>query len=87
MTGDALVGVLKLIEFGLPPRTKGKFYRANVTGNDLEALNTLNRQSDDLIFMDTQMPEMADYVSKPIQVKELEAALERAGIKEQTSNS
>jgi CheY-like chemotaxis protein/nitrogen-specific signal transduction histidine kinase len=90
-------------------------YRVDVAGNGLEVLESLERQSYDLIFMDVQMPEMDgleatrkirakgsiihivamtanamqgdreeclaagmnDYVSKPIQVKELVGALER----------
>jgi len=91
-------------------------YRADVAGNGIEALEALERQPYDLIFMDVQMPEMDgleatrkirakglgvhiiamtanamqgdremcleagmnDYVSKPIHVKELASALERA---------
>jgi CheY-like chemotaxis protein len=93
-------------------------YRADVAGNGVEVLKTLQRQSYDVILMDVQMPEMDgleatrevrrsfspacqpriialtadamkedrerclaagmdDYVSKPIQVKELIGALNR----------
>ncbi|WRH66836.1 MAG: response regulator [Planktothrix sp. GU0601_MAG3] len=93
-------------------------YRADVANNGLEAIDALQRQSYDLVFMDVQMPEldglettryickqwpedsrpwiiamtahamqgdkeeclqagMNDYVSKPIRIKSLIAALER----------
>ena len=93
-------------------------YRADVAGNGLEVLASLQRQSYDVVLMDMQMPEMDgleaarqirekwaekgphiiamtanamqgdrelclaagmnDYVSKPIQVKELVSALKRS---------
>ena len=94
-------------------------YRADVAANGLEAIDALERQSYNLVFMDVQMPEMDglqatrairskeglqqprivamtanamqgdrdeciaagmdDYVSKPIQVKELQRAIEAMG--------
>ena len=94
-------------------------YRADVAGNGLEVLESLRRQTYDVVLMDVQMPEMDgleatrricqewpkeqrpriiavtahamlgdkqeclaagmdDYITKPVRVKELQAALERS---------
>jgi signal transduction histidine kinase/CheY-like chemotaxis protein/HPt (histidine-containing phosphotransfer) domain-containing protein/HAMP domain-containing protein len=98
-------------------------YRADVAGNGLEAIEAVERQPYDVVFMDVQMPEMDgleatreitrrwsrdqrprivamtanamqsdremclaagmdDYMSKPIRVEELIAALERSAARE-----
>lgn len=51
-------------------------YRADVADNGLEVIDAVWQRPYDVILMDVQMPEMDDYVSKPVRVNELVVALQ-----------
>ena len=52
-------------------------YEADIVSNGLEAIRAIADKSYDLILMDIQMPEMSDYIGKPIQIDKLKSTLQR----------